>query len=539
MSNFAHFNLEEKILKVLKDINYETPTAIQSAAIPKVLSGQDLIACAQTGTGKTGAFMLPILNILAKSPLEKDNKPKALILVPTRELALQVAEETKKYSKYLSYIRAVCIYGGVPYPIQKRSLSSHYDILIATPGRLIDHIEQKRINLSEIKVLVLDEADRMLDMGFIEAVEQITQYIPKERQTLLFSATIDNKILPISKKLQKNPFEIRVKQDLSLKENIDASLYYVDDIQHKTRLLDHFLETLQMTQMIVFTSTINQTKALASYLQEKDYLAGALHGDMDQRQRTKTINRLRKGVIQILVATDVAARGIDIASLSHVINFDLPFQSEDFVHRIGRTGRAGAKGAAITFATYKEDHLLEKIYRLIGKPLPSLTIEGLEPKPRDRYNTQPRQRRKPRTERNRFTGKGSFQKDKPREKWASFKGEREKLSPKKENYSTQESASKRTSFFKDDENSSFSKARNRNYPEKKPFSFSKKKNDDFRNSEKKAPSFFKKETKGTGFRERETFKGTQKNFAKKEPTKSFSSQRNHLGKTHRDFKVKA
>ncbi|MGK5595483.1 MAG: DEAD/DEAH box helicase [Parachlamydiaceae bacterium] len=510
MSNFAHFNLEEKILKVLKDINYETPTAIQAAAIPKVLSGQDLIASAQTGTGKTGAFMLPILNILAQNPLEKDQRPKALILVPTRELALQVAEETKKYSKYLSYIRAVCIYGGVPYPIQKRSLSSHYDILIATPGRLIDHIEQKRIDLSSVKVLVLDEADRMLDMGFIDAVEQITRYLPKERQTLLFSATIDNKILPISKKLQKNPFEIRVKQDLSLKENIDASLYYVDDIHHKMRLLDHFLETVQMTQMIVFTSTINQTKALANYLQENDYLAGALHGDMDQRQRTKTISRLRKGIIQILVATDVAARGIDIASLSHVINFDLPFQSEDFVHRIGRTGRAGAKGSAITFATYKEDHFLERIYRLIGKPLPILTIEGLEPKPRDRQNTQPRQRRSLRTERNRFTGKSTFgqRRGQPRDKRASFREDKEKFSYQKEG-------------------PTFSKVANKAYSEKQPFFAKAKKSD----SAERNPSSFRKETRGASFKDKE------KKFAKKEQTKNFPLHRSYAEKKHRDRKA--
>lgn len=397
VSSFLQFNLDEKLLRVLKEIKYEKPTSIQELAIPKVLEGLDLIASAQTGTGKTGAFMLPILHLFANGSLQKNHRPKALILVPTRELALQVSEETKKYSRYLPQIKAVCIYGGVPYPIQKRALSSQYDILIATPGRLIDHLEQGRIDLSEIKLLVLDEADRMLDMGFIDPVEHIVSETPPQRQTLLFSATIDQKILPFSRKLQKNPFEIRVKTDFSLKENIETSLYYVDDIHHKMRLLDHLLENTEMTQMIIFASTINQTKILAQYLHEKDYEAGCLHGDMDQKQRTKTINKLRRGIIQILVATDVAARGIDIASLSHVINFDLPFQPEDFIHRIGRTGRAGAKGFAMTFATYREDPMIAHINRILGKPLPLKTIEGMEPKAKEktsnRSNHHPRSRR--------------------------------------------------------------------------------------------------------------------------------------------------
>jgi superfamily II DNA/RNA helicase len=379
VSDFNHFDLDKRILQVLQEIGYEKPTSIQEQAIPKILSGVDLIASAQTGTGKTGAFMLPVLHLLT---LQKETNPQILVLVPTRELAIQVADEAKKYTKYLPFLKTVCIYGGVPYPVQKRSLARRHDILVATPGRLIDYIEQKKVDLSKIKCLILDEADRMLDMGFVDAVERIVASLPAQRQTLLFSATIDGKILPLSKRLQNNPHQIRVKPDLSTANNIEQQLYYVDGLSHKMRLLDHILENTAIHQMIVFTSTINQTQELADYLKEKGYFTGVLNGNMHQRQRTKTISKLRDGDIQILVATDVAARGIDISSLSHVINFDMPFQAEDFVHRIGRTGRAGAKGVAITFATYREEPMMLKIQQLMGKTVASSIIAGLEPKPK-------------------------------------------------------------------------------------------------------------------------------------------------------------
>jgi superfamily II DNA/RNA helicase len=383
LSNFTDFNLDEKILKTLQEIGYETPTPIQAQAIPKILEGVDVIACAQTGTGKTAAFMLPILHLLCQPLYRSNGGPQALILVPTRELAMQVAEETKKFSRNLSKTKTVCIYGGVPYPIQKKALSQPYEILVATPGRLMDHMQQGRIDLSGIKLLVLDEADRMLDMGFIDAVEQIADAAPKDRQTLLFSATIDRKILPFSKKLQNNPHEVKVAHAQTTQDNIEQRLYYVDGIHHKIRVLEHLLANTEMNQTIVFTSTINQANELADHLYEKGYTSEALHGDMNQNQRSRTINKLRCGRIQVLVATDVAARGIDIASLSHVINFDLPFQADDFIHRVGRTGRAGAKGTAITFSTYKEELKLSKINKLMGTPLALHTIEGLEPKAKE------------------------------------------------------------------------------------------------------------------------------------------------------------
>jgi superfamily II DNA/RNA helicase len=393
LSNFNKFDFDEKILKTLQEIGYKTPTPIQELTIPKVLQGVDVIASAQTGTGKTAAFMLPILHLLSQ-PLYKGHiGPQVLILVPTRELAMQVADEAKKFSKYLSKIKTVCIYGGVPYPLQRKALASRYEILVATPGRLMDHMTQGRIDLSHVKLWVLDEADRMLDMGFFDAVEEISKAVPRSRQTLLFSATIDKKILPFSKKLQNNAHEVKAEFSQTAQNNIEQRLYYVDNIGHKMRILEHILENTEINQSIVFTSTIQQANQLAYHLQEKGYQSEALHGDMNQRQRSRTINRLRGGQIQFLIATDVASRGIDIASLSHIINFDLPFQAEDFIHRIGRTGRAGAKGMAITFTTYKEELKLSKIHKLIGKPIELHTIEGMGPKPKEANPSAPRRQR--------------------------------------------------------------------------------------------------------------------------------------------------
>lgn len=382
LPSFTDFNLDEKIAKILQEIGFETPTPIQELAIPKILEGSDIIASAQTGTGKTAAFMLPILHRLAQ-PSDKEHRgPSILILVPTRELAMQVSQEAIKFSKYLPKIKTVCIYGGVPYPIQRKALAGRYEILVATPGRLMDHMEQRRIDLSRIKMFVLDEADRMLDMGFVDAVLEISNAMPANRQTLLFSATIDRKVLPFSKKIQNNPHEIRAEHSLTTQDNIEQRLYYVDGIGHKMLILEHILENTEINQSIVFTSTIQQTTELAEHLHKKGYKTEALNGSMNQRQRSRTIDRFRGGRIQFLIATDVAARGIDINSITHVINFDLPFQPEDFIHRVGRTGRAGAKGTAITFTTYREASRFSKIKELIGKPIESHTIEGMEPQPK-------------------------------------------------------------------------------------------------------------------------------------------------------------
>jgi len=377
MSNFNDFCFDAPILKMLGEIGYEKPTAIQEIAIPKILDGRDIVASAQTGTGKTGAFLLPALHALVKSP--KQNHPRVLILAPTRELAMQIAQEAEKFSKHLSQIKTVCIYGGVPYPPQKRALSRPYDILVATPGRLMDHMDRGLINLTHVKILVLDEADRMLDMGFLEPVEMIAKAIGKNRQTLLFSATIDKKILQISQKLQRNPEEIRITPDNSIQNNIDEKIFFADSLSHKMRLLDHFLENTKIEQAIIFTSTKRHASELAYSLQEKGKRVEALHGDMNQRQRSRTVDKLRRKQIHIVVATDVAARGIDIPTLNLVINLDLPFKAEDYIHRIGRTGRAGAKGDAITFVSRQDRAMLAKIQNLLGKQLDSHTVAGLEP----------------------------------------------------------------------------------------------------------------------------------------------------------------
>ena len=370
--------LHEKLQKAIGDLGHTTPTPIQEQAIPKALEGRDLQGCAQTGTGKTAAYILPALNKLTTAMA--GTGPRVLILAPTRELAMQVANEAAKYSKHLPHIKTVCIYGGMPYPLQNKQLSKPYDILVATPGRLIDHIERGRIQLSRVQMLILDEADRMLDMGFAEPVEYIASMTPKNRQTLMFSATLKGNVLKLSKRLLNNPLEIHIEPAETTQENIEQQVHTVDNIEHKYRLLDHLLSDEALTQVIVFTATKHQADELADKLSVGGHPASALHGDMNQRQRTRTIAALRKGAIRILVATDVAARGIDIPAISHVINFDLPMSAEDYVHRIGRTGRAGSTGVALSFAAHRDLRVVQQIERFTGKKMTPTVIPGMEPK---------------------------------------------------------------------------------------------------------------------------------------------------------------
>lgn len=377
---FSDLNFNSKILQAIDELGYKTPTPIQSLAIPKVLEGPDLIASAQTGTGKTAAFIIPALHKISLMPKIKKGTPRLLVLVPTRELAMQVALEARKYSKYLHDIKTVCIYGGQPIRFQEKMLFGRFDILIATPGRLLDFMERGRIDLSQLSMLVLDEADRMLDMGFIDAVKEISSQTPSTRQTLLFSATFDSTILNLSKDLQNEPFRIEVKKDPETINNIEQRLYFSDGLEHKQKLLDSVLTEIAENTVIIFTSTKVFADELTDKLRDKDLKAQALHGDMNQRQRTRALDMLKSGKANILVATDVAARGIDVSKLSYVINFDLPTQIEDYVHRIGRTGRAGQKGVAISFATHKERFLVSKIEEKFKQPMSVLEIEGLEPK---------------------------------------------------------------------------------------------------------------------------------------------------------------
>ncbi len=377
--SFESLNLDNALLRAIEESGYTTPTAIQSQAIPVVTAGHDLMASAQTGTGKTAAFMLPALNLLATPHELKSRGPRILVLVPTRELATQVNEAARKYGKFIR-ARTVSIVGGMPYPLQNKLLSQPLDILVATPGRLLDHMERGRIDLSRLQMLVLDEADRMLDMGFLPDVERICEQLTTERQTLLFSATLDGDIARVAKQILKNPKTIQVATQKEKHANIEQRLHYVDDMTHKNKLLEHLLIAPEVNQVIIFTSTKRHCDVLAEDLYAAGHKTAALHGDMTQGARNRTLTKLRQGDVKVLVATDVAARGIDVQGISHVINYDLPKFSEDYVHRIGRTGRAGNTGIAISFASNMDRHILRKIEQFTGNRMEPSVIEGFEPK---------------------------------------------------------------------------------------------------------------------------------------------------------------
>jgi len=377
--SFESLNLHPSILRAIEEAGYTSPTPIQSQAIPEVIAGRDLLASAQTGTGKTAAFTLPALNLLATPHESKSRGPRILVLVPTRELAAQVNESARKYGKYIR-ARTVSIVGGMPYPLQNKLLSQPLDILVATPGRFIDHLERGRIDVSRLQMLILDEADRMLDMGFMPDVERICEALPAERQTLLFSATLDGNIGRIARDILKNPKTIEIAQQKEKHANIEQRLHFVDDMTHKNKLLEHLLIAPEVNQTIIFTSTKRHADVLAEDLYAAGHKTAALHGDMTQGARNRTLTKLRHGDVKVLVATDVAARGIDVAGISHVINYDLPKFAEDYVHRIGRTGRAGATGIAISFASNMDRHILRKIEQFTGQRMEPAVIEGFEPK---------------------------------------------------------------------------------------------------------------------------------------------------------------
>jgi len=377
--SFESLNLDSAILRAIEESGYTTPTAIQAQAIPVVTQGHDLMASAQTGTGKTAAFMLPALNLLATPHELKSRGPRILVLVPTRELATQVNEAARKYGKFIR-ARTVSIVGGMPYPLQNKLLSQPLDILVATPGRLLDHMERGRIDLSRLQMLILDEADRMLDMGFLPDVERICSQLSAERQTLLFSATLDGDIARVAKQILKNPKTIQVAGQKEKHANIEQRLHYVDDMTHKNKLLEHLLIAPEVNQVIIFTSTKRHADVLAEDLYAAGHKTAALHGDMTQGARNRTLTKLRQGEVKVLVATDVAARGIDVQGISHVINYDLPKFAEDYVHRIGRTGRAGNTGIAISFASNMDRHILRKIEQFTGNRMEPGVVEGFEPK---------------------------------------------------------------------------------------------------------------------------------------------------------------
>ncbi len=365
---FKELNIIPDILKALEKENYAVPTPIQEEAIPIILSGRDVLGCAQTGTGKTAAFAIPTLQLLSKevSPAH-EQKIRALIVTPTRELAIQIYENFRIYGKYTKLTSTV-IYGGVSQKPQEEKLKQGVDILVATPGRLIDLMNQRQLDLQHIKIFILDEADRMLDMGFINDVKKIIANIPVNKQTLLFSATMPPDIAKLSNELLKKPARIEITPVSSTVEIIDQYLYYVDKINKKNLLL-HILKDKSITSALIFSRTKHGADRIARQLSKENVTAQAIHGDKSQGARQNALNDFKNRKLRVLVATDIAARGIDIDELSHVINYDLPEVPETYVHRIGRTGRAGLTGVAISFCDFDEKELLANIEKLIGKHL--------------------------------------------------------------------------------------------------------------------------------------------------------------------------
>jgi len=378
--SFSNLQLVAPILKAVNLCGYAAPTPVQQQAIPKALSGHDLIATAQTGTGKTAAFILPALQRLSvpSQSTKRSKGPRVLVLTPTRELANQVTDAVRIYGKFM-HLRSGAILGGMPYFEQQRLLSQPVDLIVATPGRLIDHMERGRIDFSRLELLVLDEADRMLDMGFSEAVDTIAAATPANRQTLMFTATMDTTMAKLAQRLLKDPVRVEIVGKKATLEQIEQRLHAADDMQHKNRLLKHLIADSSMTRAIIFSGTKRNADQLARELVAQGHASAALHGDMNQNARNRTIMNMRRGKIRLLVATDVAARGLDVAGITHVINYDLPKNAEDYVHRIGRTGRAGASGIAISFASGKEIDSLRQIERYIGQSIPQQVIPGLEP----------------------------------------------------------------------------------------------------------------------------------------------------------------
>jgi len=378
--SFANFSLHPLILKALDTDGYVEATPVQAAAIPAALEGRDILATAATGTGKTAAFVLPALTRIAANPKTSPaGAPRVLILAPTRELAAQVSQAVRKHGHFMR-VTSADIVGGMPYREQLRYLSRPLDVVVATPGRLIDHLHRGRLDLSRVEVLVLDEADRMLDMGFAEDVDTIAGVCSPDRQTLLFTATLDKRMAVVAAKLLKNPVRVAVDQATS-SAAIEQRLYYTNHVGHKRRLLDHFAASTDVGKAIVFVATKRDADNLAQDLSQGGHHAAPLHGDMHQRDRNRVLQSLRTGDVRLVVATDVAARGIDVRDISHVINFDLPRGAEDYVHRIGRTGRAGATGIAISFAGPADRNLIRNIERLTRTPIVVHTVTGLEPSP--------------------------------------------------------------------------------------------------------------------------------------------------------------
>jgi superfamily II DNA/RNA helicase len=407
--SFESLNLHAALVGAVRDAGYTEATEVQQRAIPPALEGRDLMVSSSTGSGKTASFVLPALtrvlaarddaaqrrgpnvapadrpaspgDVPASRPVRGQlHGPRVLVLVPTRELAIQVSKAAMTYGGHVRGLRVATVVGGVPYGLQLRQLSGPLDILIATPGRLMDHMRSGKATLSNVEMLVLDEADRMLDMGFIDDIQFIGQALPPKRQTVMYSATFGGNVGRLAQSLLRDPQRVDVGSHTDTHADIEQRLHWADDLQHKNALLDHLLTGRNVDQALVFTSTQRDADKLADRLAEMGHRVASLHGGMPQRQRNRVLHGLRTRDLRVLVATDVAARGIDVPSISHVINYGMPMKAEDYVHRIGRTGRAGRPGLAVTLAERRDTGMIHHIQRFTTQRIPAAVVEGLEPK---------------------------------------------------------------------------------------------------------------------------------------------------------------
>jgi len=399
--SFETLGLHASLIRAVTDAGYTQATEVQSRAIPPAMAGQDLMVSSSTGSGKTASFVLPaLMRVLASREQQRTagaadaprgdaagprqyrpaTGPRVLVLCPTRELAMQVAKATVDYGRHISNLRVATVVGGVPYGAQLKALRGPLDVLIATPGRLIDHMESGKALLANVELLVLDEADRMLDMGFIEPIQHIAGATPATRQTMMFSATFAGFVGRLAEQLLNQPQRIDISSHTQAHADIEQRLHWADDLTHKNALLDHILTERNMEQAVVFTSTQRDADWLADRLADLGHHVASLHGGHPQGRRTRVLQGLRSKQLKILVATDVASRGIDVPSISHVINYGLPMKEEDYVHRIGRTGRAGRTGLAVTLAERRDSGMIHRIQRYTTQRIPATVVEGLEPK---------------------------------------------------------------------------------------------------------------------------------------------------------------
>jgi superfamily II DNA/RNA helicase len=397
--SFQSLNLHSALLDAVRDAGYSQATEVQQRAIPPALDGRDLLVSSSTGSGKTASFVLPALTRVlvaarsdpAQRPLKgRGQGPRVLVLVPTRELAIQVSKAATSYGRHVRCLRVATVVGGVPYEAQLRQLSGPLDILIATPGRLMDHMRSGKATLSNVEMLVLDEADRMLDMGFIDDIQFIGKALPPQRQTMMTSATFGGPVGRLAQSLLRDPLRVDVASHTDVHADIEQRLHWADDLPHKNALLDHLLTHRDVDQALVFTSTQRDADWLADRLAELGHRVASLHGGMPQRRRNRVLHGLRTRALRVLVATDVAARGLDVPTISHVINYGLPMKAEDYVHRIGRTGRAGRAGLAVTLAERRDAGMIHHIQRFTTQRIPAVVVAGLEPKrPEPQFHTKP------------------------------------------------------------------------------------------------------------------------------------------------------